>query len=179
MSHTPRELLVTLANGTQVPWTEFRTWSASKQAGSVRSSEANNKIRQAASRTHKARDWSETHRANHRKAMDAMRGLPSPHAGKPGRKWTEEQKQAHAIRQQLIHLAGLRRSNLGRKASEETRARQREAALNRQGPGNNAKAVHTPFGVFDSVKIAAEKLGVAYCTIGRRMIKDPNNYYFV
>jgi hypothetical protein len=109
----------------------------------------------------------------------SLKGKSNPNKGKPGRKWTEEQKQAAAIMQQLIRLAGLRRSNLGRKASEETRARQREAALNRAGPANNAKRIHTPFGDFDSVKIAAEKLNIAYCSIGRRMKKHPDQYYYI
>jgi hypothetical protein len=30
------DLLVTLANGTQVPWTEFKTWSAIKQTHSIK-----------------------------------------------------------------------------------------------------------------------------------------------
>jgi hypothetical protein len=136
-------------------------------------------IKQAASRTHSNRNWSDTHRANHREAMDAKVGQPSALAGKPGRKWTQEQKQAHAIRQQLEHEAGLRRTTKGCKASEETRARQREAALNRQGPGNNAKAVHTPFGVFASAKIASEKLGIAYCTLAKRIKRGVTNYYYI
>jgi len=177
MSQKPEELLVTLTNGTQVPWSVFRTWSASKQASLVMSAEDRNKIRQAASRTHKARDWSPTHRARHREAMDAKRGQPSPHAGK---KLTEEHRAKLKGRERTdTHRARLSAAGKGRKPSIETRAKQSQAALNREGAGNNAKRIHTPFGVFDSAKIAAEKLGVAYCTIGRRMIKDPKNYYFV
>jgi hypothetical protein len=35
MSQKPEDLLVTLANGTQVPWSVFRTWSKQKQSGGV------------------------------------------------------------------------------------------------------------------------------------------------
>jgi len=35
MSQKPEDLLVTLANGTQVPWSVFRTWSARKQSCSL------------------------------------------------------------------------------------------------------------------------------------------------
>jgi hypothetical protein len=109
--------------------------------------------------------------------MDAKRGQPSPHAGK---KLTEEHRAKLKGRERTdTHRARLSAAGKGRKPSIETRAKQSQAALNREGAGNNAKRIHTPFGVFDSAKIAAEKLGVAYCTIGRRMIKDPKNYYFV
>lgn len=104
---------------------------------------------------------------------------PNPLKGRPGRKWTEEQKAAHAIRQQLEHEAGLRKTTKGKTLSDEHRAKLALAALNRQGPGNNAKRVHTPLGVFDSIKQAAEKHNVAYCSIGRRMKKDPTNYYYL
>ena len=99
--------------------------------------------------------------------------------GVPGRKWTDEQKLAHAIRQQLEHEAGLRKTTKGTKMSDEARAKMSEAARNRKGPSSNAKRIHTPFGEFDSALIACEKLNVAYCTIGRRMKKDPSNYYYL
>lgn len=104
---------------------------------------------------------------------------PNPLKGVPGRKWTDEQKLAHAIRQQLEHEAGLRKTTKGTKMTDKHRAKLSQAAQNRSGPGNNAKRIHTPFGEFDSALIACEKLNVAYCTIGRRMKKDPSNYYYL
>jgi hypothetical protein len=104
---------------------------------------------------------------------------PNPLKGRAGRKWTDEQKLAHAIRQQLEHEAGLRNTTKGVKMSDEHRAKLSQAAQNRSGPGNNAKRIHTPFGEYDSALIASEKLNVAYCTIGRRMKKDPTNYYYL
>jgi hypothetical protein len=104
---------------------------------------------------------------------------PSPLKGRPGRKWTDEQKAAHAIRQQLEHQAGLRKTTKGTTLSDDHRAKLSQAAQNRSGPGNNAKRIHTPFGEFDSAKAAAEKLNVAYCSISRRMKKDPTNYYYL
>jgi hypothetical protein len=111
--------------------------------------------------------------------MDAKIGQPSPLAGKPGRQWTEEQKQAHGIRQQLEREAGLRRTTKGRSASEATRAKQSTAAKNRSGPGNNAKAVHTPLGVFASITIASEQMGIACCTLARRIKRNVTNYYYI
>jgi hypothetical protein len=179
MSHTPLDLVVTLTNGTQVTWTEFRSWSAQKQASLVMTAADRNRIRQSASTTHLARDWSDSQRANHRKAMSAKVGKPSALKGVPGRKWTEEQKQAHGIRQQLEREAGLRRTTKGRTASEETRAKQSKSAQNRSGPGNNAKAVHTPFGVFASITIASGQLGIACCTLARRIKRNVTNYYYI
>ena len=177
MSQKPQELLVTLTNGTQVPWSVFRSWSAAKQASLVMSAEARNRIREAARATHTNRNWSDTHRARHREAMDAKVGQPSANAGK---KLTEEHRAKLKGRERSDqHRAHLSAALVGKTPSAETRAKQRQAALNREGAGNNAKRIHTPFGVFDSAKIAAEKLGVAYCTIGRRTVKDPANYYFL
>ena len=177
MSQKPEELLVTLTNGSQVPWSVFRTWSAAKQASLVLSAEDRNRIREAARATHTARTWSDSHRARHREAMDAKRGQPSPLAGK---KLTEEHRAKLQGRERTEeHRARLSAAGQGKKLTEAHRAKLSQAALNREGAGNNAKRIHTPFGVFDSVKIAAEKLGVAYCTIGRRTVKDPANYYFL
>lgn len=118
--------------------------------------------------------------AKWREAMaNRYKTKPSPLKGVPGQKWTEERKFIRSIQLQLEHLAGLRNTHKGIKISDETRARLSQAAKNRSGPGNNAKRVHTPFGEFDSAMIAAEKLNVAYCTIARRVKKDPTNYYYL
>ena len=170
----PQEIMVTLANGTQVPWTEFRTWSASKQAGSVRSSEANNTLARAARATHTGKVISESQR---QAIKAANTGRPSPLKGQKLSEETRAKMKGRVFSD--THRARLSAAGQGRQVNAETRAKQSQAALNRSGAGNNAKRIHTPFGVFDSAKIAAEKLGVAYCTIGRRTIKDPNNYYFL
>jgi hypothetical protein len=109
----------------------------------------------------------------------SLKGKSNPNKGKPGRKWTDEQKAAHAIRQQLEHAAGLRRTTKGTRLSDDHRAKLSQAAQNRSGPGNGAKRIHTPFGEFDSAKIAAEKLNIAYCSIARRMKKHPDQYYYI
>jgi hypothetical protein len=114
-----------------------------------------------------------------REAIAIARARPSPLKGRAGRKWTEEEKQAHAIRQQLEHEAGLRKTTKGVKMSDEHRAKLSQAAQNRSGPGNNAKRIHTPFGEYDSVKQAAKALDLNPCSIGRRMKKDPANYYYL
>lgn len=113
------------------------------------------------------------------KMSAALTGRTSPNKGKPGRKWTPEQKQQFAILQQFERLAGLRSTTKGRTASQQTRAKQREAALKRSGAGNNAKRIRTPMGEFASLKLAAEAYNIAECSIGRRMKKNPDQYYFI
>ena len=113
------------------------------------------------------------------RAAMANRHVPSPLKGVPGRKWTDEQKLAHSIHQQLEREAGLRKTTKGTKFTDEHRAKLSQAAKNRSGPNGNAKRIHTPFGEFDSATSAAKALNLNLCSIGRRMKKDPSNYYYL
>lgn len=199
MAQKPEELLVTLTNGSQVPWSEFRTWSAVKQAKNlVKMSE---ETRAKISAANKGKKHSAEARAQISEAVSTRQSDPGVRAqisarsqasnarpetkakisaalkGRPGRKWTEEQKQAHAIRQQLEREAGLRRTTKGVKYSEERRQQCREAGLKRKTHNVSQLEIQTPAGTFWGTEAVAEHYQVTTMTIGRWFKSQPDLFY--
>jgi hypothetical protein len=113
MSYTPKEILVTLANGTQVPWTEFKTWNAHKQRSSLvtLSEEARAKI-SAANKGRKA-------------TPEARAKISAAHKGK--KRTAEHRAKISAAQKGKKHTPETRDLfrivNAGRKISPEHRAK--------------------------------------------------------
>jgi hypothetical protein len=140
------DLLVTLANGTQVPWTEFKTWSAIKQTRNlvpvVYTAEARAKMSAASKGLPKS--------AETRARMSASRfGLPKSDE-------TREKLRTANVGKVLSEetRAKISESRRGHKITEEQRAKMR--AWHQANPRtNNAKPIMTPTGQFPSLIAAA------------------------
>lgn len=98
--------------------------------------------------------------------------------GRPGRKWTDEQKAAHAIRQQLEREAGLRRTTKGVKYSDEQRQQCRERGLTRQTHTFTQREIQTPNGIFYGIRAVSEHYQVAEMTIGRWFKSKSELFYY-
>jgi hypothetical protein len=97
--------------------------------------------------------------------------------GRPGRKWTDEEKLAHAIRQQLEREAGLRKTTKGVKYSEARRQQSSEAGLKRKTHNVTQLEIQTPAGTFWGTEAVAEHYQVTQMTIGRWLKTKPDSFY--
>jgi hypothetical protein len=98
--------------------------------------------------------------------------------GRPGRTWTPEQRQEHAIRQQLEREAGLRKTTKGVKYSEARRQQCSEAGLKRQTVNITQREIQTPNGIFYGIRAVAEHYQVTELTIGRWFKSKSESFYY-
>jgi hypothetical protein len=184
MSHTSRELLVTLANGTQVPWSVFKTWSAVKQQKNLvptrHSQEARAKISKASSTRQtdaevRAQISARSKETNAR--PEVKEKIRASSTGRPGRTWTPEQRQAYSIQQQLEREAGLRKTTKGVKYSEARRQQCSEVGLKRKTHNVTQLEIQTPAGTFWGIEAVAQHYQVTPMTIGRWLKTKPDSFY--
>ena len=194
---TVPDLMVTLANGTQVPWSEFKTWSPHKQAMSILKVSAETRARMSAAL--KGRVITPQHREQLRQASlgqtktaetrakisadNIAKGKRPPDA--TGRKLSAQARQAighatferwHSMEPEFV-------------AWREKEVQRRAAQMAQRGRrwGINAtrvlKVFHTPFGEFTHAEEAVEYLRLAGVPNWRRWMENhrkqnPTQYYF-
>ena len=114
------DLMVTLANGTQVPWTEFREWSYQKQTHSIRGMSQESRAKML-----------ETKKQNPQRHSDETKAkLRQAHVGKP---------------KTLESIEKMRQKKIGKSRSAEACAKT-SATLLANPP--RVKPIMTPSGVF-------------------------------
>lgn len=191
------DLMVTLATGTQVPWSEFKTWSHHKQAMSLLKVSEETRARRSAAL--KGREVTPEHRAKisakrqlqvitdetrAKISADNLAKGKRPPDG-TGRQHSTQAREAIANSQQeRWHSTDPKW--VAWRAAQQAR---REAKMLANGPrsGINAtrvlKVYHTPFGEFAQREHAVEYLRLAGVPNWRRWLADqqqqyPNKYYF-
>lgn len=135
---------------------------------------ANPQARKQRSEAYRGRRLSDTHLQRIRANAQKRKGRPLNRT-RPGRPWTEQERFAQSIFQQLLHLAGLRKSSLGRKMSPEVCERNRQS---------KCKPIQTPYGQFASKQAAVQGLIQAgVVNAGGKLTKwlstDSANYYYI
>ena len=150
------ELMVTLATGEQVPWTEFRTWSKQKQAHRIRNMTQESRAQMLA-----------TKRQNPYRHTDESKAKMSA-AGKGRAKSLET-------------IEKIRQAKIGKPRSAETLAKQ-SATLLANPP--RVKPIQTPWGVFrrlhDAVAYAkAQGLQNPRNKIVEWTKTQPDQFYFL
>jgi hypothetical protein len=153
------DLQITLANGTQVPWTEFKTWSAIKQQKSLVPTVVSQQHREAIRAANKGKKRTPEHRAT----------ISALHKGKT---ISEEQR------------ALLSSVHKGKTISEEQRAQMRHYWQTNPHPRCQSKTIMTPTGEFPSLMAAARwaeqnGLGNARNKIVKWMKTHPDQFYYV
>ena len=114
------DLQVTLANGTQVPWTEFKTWSYQKQDRSVKGMSPESRKKMMETKQQNPQIHSDETRA---KIRDSLAGKPkSPE-----------------------HTQKISESKIGKKLTAKHRAKIKATLLAKP---SNVKPIMTPSGVF-------------------------------
>ena len=152
------DIMVSLRDGTQVPWSVFRTWSASKQAQNVSKYRPSAETRAKMSARAQGREKTPEHRAR----------IGQSNLGK---KHTDETR--------ALVGAQSRGRNLGAVRTPEQRERMRQAQLAAKG-----KCLMTPWGLFNSVGEAeqhARDLGIK--NVKNRLREwqktQPEQFYFL
>ena len=142
------EVMVTLATGTQVPWTEFRTWSRQKQARSLVTPVLTPESRDKIGAANRGKTLSEETRA---RMGSSRRGRPRPQevkdklrAANLGKTLSDETR------------AKIKAASTGRAKSQESRAKM--SAWHQANPNHpgSSRPIMTPTGQFPSIKAAGE-----------------------
>jgi hypothetical protein len=169
------DLMVTLATGTQVPWSEFKTWSPQKQARNLATVKVSEQGRAKMSAASKGRPKSAETRAR----MSASRfGLHKSYDTRAKIRTANLGKTLYDETR-----AKIREANRGRPASEEQRAKMR--AWHQANPRtSNANPIMTPTGQFPSRLEAArwaEQNGLvnARNKIDKWLKTHPDQFYYV
>jgi len=147
----------------------------------TQSKEARAKISEASSRRQadpavKAQISARSRASNARAETKAK--ISAALTGRAGRKWTPEQKQAHAIRQQLEHEAGLRRTTKGVKYTEHQRQQCVERGLRRKTHNITQREIQTPAGIFWGVRAVADHYQITEMTVSRWFKSQAQEFYY-
>jgi hypothetical protein len=148
------DLMVTLATGTQVPWSEFKTWSAQRQGRSLVPYVVSDETRARSSAANKGKTVSAETRAKRSAALK-------------GRKRTAE-----ARAKASVSLRGKPKSVGGR------------VSIAQSNQARFSKPIMTPTGVFPSLKSASEWAVANGLVNARQkilawLVTHPDQFYYV
>jgi len=135
---------------------------------------ANPQARKQRSEAYRGRTLSDTHLQRIRANAQNRKGRKLNRT-RPGRPWTEQERFVYGIFQQLLGLAGLRKSNQGRKMTPEQCENIRQS---------KCKPIQTPYGQFASKQAAVQGLiqagvGNAAPKLTKWLRTDSANYYYI